>query len=176
MGGVGSWGPPAPHDAGGEGGAAAAPQSRSREVLSWGCRGLRCNQEAHQTPWGGGGGSNSCSRVNVENHKCVPAAHLGSTALIPSLRGTRTRGTWVLDLQHTIERSGASSEGQVFWPWAQVDLAQGHHCPCPVPLLSPIPSTWSLPLPLLPLPRPPRWRRSTLRMAPFAGTAPLWTW
>lgn len=167
------WGPlPAPHDAGGGGG--AAPQSRSREVLSWGCRGLRCNQEAHRSPSGR-------RRVQLlQQGKCrkpeVPAAHLGSMALITSLPGTGTRETWLLDLHHAAEHSDASSEGQVFWPWAQVDSARGCHCHCSTPLLSPIPSTWSIPPLPLPCPQPGRWRRYTLHTAPFAGTAPLWTW
>lgn len=127
MGGVGSPGFPTPHDAGG-GGAAAGPRLRSREVLSWGCRGLRRNQEAHQAPPGWR------RRVQLlQQGKCgkpeVPTAHLGTMALITSLPGTRTRGMWILDLHHAAEHSGASSEGQVFWPWAQVDLAQGCHCP-----------------------------------------------
>lgn len=69
----------------------------------------------------------------LQKGKCVkpeaPTAHLGTMALITSLPGTQTRGMWILDLHHAAEHSGASSEGQVFWPWAQVDLTQGCHCP-----------------------------------------------
>lgn len=58
----------------------------------------------------------------LQQSKCgkpeVPAAHLGSMTLIPSLLGTQTRRpqTRVLDIHHPAESSGASGKGQVFWP------------------------------------------------------------
>lgn len=115
---VSSWETPTPHSA--AGGAAAAPQSRSRGALSWNCTGDRADRHIL-----------GCRRTQLlqmgKYRKAdVPAAHLRSMPLFPSLPGTWTRGIWVLDLLHM---SLSPQVSLVLWPRAQVGLAQGRHYP-----------------------------------------------